>query len=95
MAVPGILVIIVPPRRELSELARSGTRAGALLVAMGFTRGWRAVVLVMLGLVASQATGHGVAASDYAQALKEAETGRADTELLQIFRMGYEDIKDG
>ena len=95
MEVPGILVIIVPPRRELSELARSGTRAGALLVAMGFTRGWRAVVLVMLGLVASQATGHGVAASDYAQALKEAETGRADTELLQIFRMGYEDIKDG
>ena len=95
MEVPASLVIIVPPRRELSELARSGTRAGALLVAMGFTRGWRAVVLVMLGLVASQATGHGVAASDYAQALKEAETGRADTELLQIFRMGYEDIKDG
>lgn len=62
---------------------------------MGFTRGWRAVVLVMLGLAASQATGYGVAASDYAQALKEAETGRADTELLQIFRMGYEDIKDG
>ena len=53
------------------------------------------MVLVMLGLVASQATGHGVAASDYARALKEAETGRADTELLQIFRMGYEDIKDG
>ena len=53
------------------------------------------MVLVMLGLVASQATGYGVAASDYAQALKEAETGRADTELLQIFRMGYEDIKDG
>ena len=90
-----MIINIVPPRRELSELARSGTRAGALLVAMGFTRGWRAVVLVMLGLVASQATGHGVAASDYAQALKEAETGRADTELLQIFRMGYEDIKDG
>ena len=72
----------------------SGT-ARALSVDMRLTRGWRAVVLVMLGLVASQATGHGVAASDYAQALKEAETGRADTELLQIFRMGYEDIKDG
>ena len=53
------------------------------------------MVLVMLGLVASQATGHGVAASDYAQALKEAERGRADAELLQIFRIGYEDIKDG
>ena len=70
------------------------------LAAMGFTTsgGWRAVVLMMLmmlGLFASQATGYGVAASDYAQALKEAERGRADAELLQIFRMGYEDIKDG